>query len=277
MKCFSLTYYRLKAYDTQVIPLLRRMSHLEELTLYLSFRNRSVFVDGTQLYNEILIHMPELRTFTFYIRTEISIVNSVQQLSTNDIQETFNKRQYQQVACVVNYEFTIGICHVFSLPFSFDRLEYLGNKFPNIIFNHVTLLKLDDSVAFKHEFFVRIARSFPLLKELHILNGTSQFFFWDDEQIYFRYHISYSIVEFPHLTSLHMKFAGRDYVEQFLNNTKTNLPRLTKLEINYYDLANVTDNFTRDATRINCAKVKYLILDNIMVHSRDFHLYFPSL
>ncbi|CAF3284153.1 unnamed protein product [Rotaria socialis] len=65
LKCFSLTYNSIEAYGAQVIPLLRRMSHLKGLILYLSIENRVVFVDGTRLYNEILIHMPQLRTFTF--------------------------------------------------------------------------------------------------------------------------------------------------------------------------------------------------------------------
>ncbi|CAF3532252.1 unnamed protein product [Rotaria socialis] len=65
LKCFSLTYNSIEAYGAHVIPLLRRMSHLKGLILYLSIENRVVFVDGTRLYNEILIHMPQLRTFTF--------------------------------------------------------------------------------------------------------------------------------------------------------------------------------------------------------------------
>ncbi|CAF3079648.1 unnamed protein product [Rotaria socialis] len=150
LKCFSLTYNFIKVYDAQVIPLLRRMSHLKELTLYLSIENRAVFVDGTHLYNKILIHMPQLRTFTFYIRTEIDVDNSVHWLSSNDIQQTFNKLQWQQVACIVNYSCGTGICHVFSLPFSFDRLDYIGNTFPHITFNRVTFLKVLDSVHLKH-------------------------------------------------------------------------------------------------------------------------------
>ncbi|CAF4571528.1 unnamed protein product [Rotaria sp. Silwood2] len=95
LKCFSLTYNLIEAYDAQVVPLLRRMLYLEELTLYLSINNRAIFVDGTYLYNEILIHMPQLRTFSFYIRTQIDIGNSIHQLSINDIEQTFNKVQYQ--------------------------------------------------------------------------------------------------------------------------------------------------------------------------------------
>ncbi|CAF4359714.1 unnamed protein product, partial [Rotaria socialis] len=230
LKCFSLTYKRIEAYDAQVVPLLRRMSHLEELTLYLCIYNRSIFVDGTHLYNEILIHMPQLRTFIFYIRTKIDIGNSIHQLPVNDIQQTFNKIQCQEVGCILNYNSVTSICHVFSLPFSFDCLEWIGNTFPNITFNHVTFLKVFDSVAFKHEFFIRVARSFPLLKEFFVINCTSQFLFWKRKNLQFQDYQSYSIVEFSHLTSLNISHAEIDYVEQFLNSTKTSLPCLTKLE-----------------------------------------------
>ncbi|CAF4130900.1 unnamed protein product, partial [Rotaria magnacalcarata] len=277
LKCFSLTYKWIEAYDAQVVPLLRRMSHLEELTLYLCIYNRSIFVDGTHLYNEILIHMPQLRTFIFYIRTKIDIGNSIHQLSVNDIQQTFNKIQCQEVGCILNYNSVTSICHVFSLPFSFDCLEWIGNTFPNITFNHVTFLKVFDSVVFKHEFFIRVARSFPLLKEFFVINCTSQFLFWKRKNLQFQDSQSYSIVEFSHLTSLNISHAEIDYVEQFLNSTKTSLPCLTKLEVNYDNLIYVTENFTRDATRVNCSKVKWLIVERSIVYLKDIHHYFPSL
>lgn len=68
-----------------------------------------------------------------------------------------------------------------------------------------------------------------------------------------------------------------DYVDQFLNETKTRLPRLTKLKVNYELLTIVTKNFTRDTTRLNCSKVKQLIVREILVHSKDFNVYFPQL
>ncbi|CAF1139914.1 unnamed protein product [Rotaria sordida] len=72
LKCFSLTIYDLSyGYDTQIVPLVRRMRNLEELTLYLCIKNRTRFVDGTQLHNDILIYMectknkkPVIRTLT---------------------------------------------------------------------------------------------------------------------------------------------------------------------------------------------------------------------
>ncbi len=63
----------------------------------------------------------------------------------------------------------------------------------------MTYLLVEDDDPFKHEFFIRIARSFPSLKYLRIFNIES--------------HL---IVEYPHLTSLDIRYGHRDYVEQFL-------------------------------------------------------------
>ncbi|CAF1320300.1 unnamed protein product [Rotaria sordida] len=72
LKCFSLiTYSRTDFYDSRVVPLLCRMSNLEELTLYLSIRRiESTYIDGTHLYDEILIHMPQLNKFNFIMITK---------------------------------------------------------------------------------------------------------------------------------------------------------------------------------------------------------------
>jgi len=97
-------------------------------------------------------------------------------------------------------------------------------------------------------------RSFSLLKDFEVVNFTSQF--WDGEKLVFDDTQSYSVVEYPHLTSLDIRAVDGDYVDQFLNMTKTYVPRITTLKVDYNQLARVTENFTRDATRLNCAKVK---------------------
>jgi hypothetical protein len=57
LKCFSLTSYRgTRGYDILVVPLLRRMLNLEELTLYLHILGGSIFISGSDLDNEILVH-----------------------------------------------------------------------------------------------------------------------------------------------------------------------------------------------------------------------------
>ncbi|CAF1220393.1 unnamed protein product [Rotaria sordida] len=87
---------------------------------------------------------------------------------------------------------------------------------------------------------------------------------------------SYSVIEYSHLTSLDISHVHEDYVVQFLLETKTYLPRLTELKVNYDHLEIVTMNFTRDATRLNCSKVKQLIVINPKLYSKEFYQYFPS-
>ncbi|CAF1248794.1 unnamed protein product [Rotaria sordida] len=90
LKCFSLIcYHSTNTYDTQVIPLLRRMSYLEKLTLYICPYYRTTFIDGTYLHKEILNYMQRLHTFVFFISTETEINDTVYHISENDIQTNF--------------------------------------------------------------------------------------------------------------------------------------------------------------------------------------------
>ncbi|CAF3049186.1 unnamed protein product [Rotaria sp. Silwood2] len=279
LKCFSLTttsecYADL--YNTKILPLFRRMSNLEELTLYLTIKMGTSFIDGTHIYNEILSHVPQLHIFNFCICTEIKTDDFVHHLSKDDIQETFPNTIYQKVDCMVQYGDCHAVCHVFSLPFMFDYLGYIGNTFPSIIFSHIKRLTVSDGVAFEHEFFNRIAWSFPLLEYLCVINfmspsQISKQFNSNDNQLN-------SIVIYPHLIWLCIESSHIDYVEQFLNETKTHLPSLTKLTIFYGHLYVVTENFTRYITRRNCMKVNELDVENDKIErSKDFNAYFPLL
>ncbi|CAF1437019.1 unnamed protein product [Rotaria magnacalcarata] len=103
LKCFSLRIGSLNdGYDTLIVPLLRRMRNREELTLDLRIDDQTRFVDGTQVHNEILIHMAQLHKFIFYIKTTIQKNNSIPRLSNDDIQRTFNNIGYEQVGCIVD-------------------------------------------------------------------------------------------------------------------------------------------------------------------------------
>ncbi|CAF1618770.1 unnamed protein product [Rotaria magnacalcarata] len=174
MKCFSLTCCcETNEYDTRVLPLLRRMIKLEELTLDITNDERTSFIDGTQINDEILVHMPCLRKFIFHIRTKVELRHLTHYASNEDIQRTFSNIGYQQVCCVLNYIVGNVICHIFSLPFAFDYLGYIGNIFPPIDFSRVKELDVHDKIPFEHEYFIRIARFFPLLKELSVINFES--------------------------------------------------------------------------------------------------------
>ncbi|CAF1125438.1 unnamed protein product [Rotaria magnacalcarata] len=150
LKWFSLkSYFRFQYYD--LIPsLLRRMPYLENLTLYLCIEGRNRIID---------VHM--------YIDIRDLSLN----LSREHIQQTLINVGQHNTATIVNYLSTYTVeCSIFSLPFVFDFVRPLDNIFPDIVFNYVTYLLVQDNDAFKHEFFVRIARSFPLLKYLRISN-----------------------------------------------------------------------------------------------------------
>ena len=277
MKCFSLTSYKvINDYDDIIVPVFRRMSYLEKLTLYLRIYNRSEFVSGKHLQNEILVHMPQLHTFIYYISTENDIDESVHRISHLDIQQTFTNIRYGQMACILDYFNTFqAVCHVFSIPFTFTRLEKIGNQFPPIVFNYVTHVYAFDVVPFKHEFFIRIHQAFPLLKYFSMTNLMKQS--WAVDQIEWDNNLLDSVIEYSHLTLLDIKHVNIDYVEQFLLETKAYLPCLTDLKVNYNQLKTVTMNFTRDATRRNCANVKRLIVQGSKKLSKDVYEYFPSL
>ncbi|CAF1419496.1 unnamed protein product, partial [Adineta steineri] len=211
IKCFSLRCRcETNQYDTRVLPLLRRMIKLEELTLNVINYERTTLIDGTQINNNILVHMPCLRQFTFHISTEVELHHITHHLSNEDIQQTFTNIGYQQVSCILNYMVDSVMCHIFSLPFAFNCLEYIGNTFLPIDFSRVRELTVHDKIPFEHEFFIRIARFFPLLKKLGVVNFKPQ------SQM--KHHLIchnnelYTTVEYPNLISLCLEYTYIHYV-----------------------------------------------------------------
>ncbi len=234
-------------------------------------------IDGTFVQNDILFYMPQLHSFTFYISIYIDTPDLSPKLSCEDIQKTWINMGRQNATSIVSYASPYkAVCSIFSVPFAFDYLIDLGNIFPNIVFSYVTYLLVKDIDVFRHEFFVRIARSFPLLKYLRIINIESQLLadlFTPSSD----HSQSYSMIEYSHLTSLDVAYGHKDYLEQFLNETKAYVPCLTELKVLHCDLKRVTEDFTREATRRNCTKVKQLIITHPLDNSEDHSHYFPSL
>ncbi|CAF4044236.1 unnamed protein product, partial [Rotaria sordida] len=119
--------------------------------------NRITLIDDNHISNEILMHMPRLDTFKFYISIKIHRNNLIDYLSKDNIRKSFSNIKYQQVDCIVNDANDIITYQIFSLPFMFDCLKSIGNIFSSIIFNHVRRLTVYNDVPFRHEFFHRIA------------------------------------------------------------------------------------------------------------------------
>ncbi|CAF3975240.1 unnamed protein product, partial [Rotaria sordida] len=276
-KLYKLKYFSLISfddtlyYDDEIIPLLRRMINLEELILSLSvIRIDLNYIDGTHLYEEIQSYMPQLNKLIFSINTTVIKKNiNIVFPSNKDIQHSFIEREYQQVgfyadSTVIEGE---GRCHVYSLPYQFETFLHLNNSFQGGIFNKVRCLTMTDERSFEHELFKIISQDFPFLEKLTICNEKPQ----KSKQ-----HSS-TLITFSHLTFLDLKPAHMNYAKQFLLEQNTRLPRLLTLNIRYKTLTKVTNNFTNNATRLNCSKLKYLHVNKFYDLPSNIHQYFPSL
>jgi hypothetical protein len=271
------------SFESQVVPLLGRMSQLEQLMLSVRIANRYAIIDGKFLDDNIRIHMHHLHTFYFEIVHEDVIIDAP--LETSDaIRHAFKQRGYNVDCYIDSLTFYGGRCHIYSLPFQMDRMHGITHNFPGGIFVHVRCLSMFDvSHPFEHNFFALISRSFPSLRRLCICNVHKQKEKTSNQSV--KSEQRSSVIEFSHLVELMCPFAHNDYLEEFLCNSNTRLPCLSKLIVQYEQLATVTRNFTRNTTRINCARLKQIIFfgsdDQMevvtMVHSKDYYVYFPSL
>lgn len=191
--------------------------------------------------------MPNFNTFIFDIVCDSSRIN------LDYIRRTFIENGYD-ANCYIDYHTnTLVRCHVHSVPFILERIHDISSRFPCGIFIKVRILCVSDiDRFFEHTFFVKIARSFPIVSQLIVMNSIEQI-----EKPSLRWNKSKetsSNIEYPYLTQLSVSAAHIDYVEIFLSNFNTRLPLLNRLRVKYEYLLNVTNNFTRNATRMNCSK-----------------------
>ncbi|CAF3397645.1 unnamed protein product [Rotaria sp. Silwood2] len=250
---------------------------MEKLTLSLCVQGRASFIDGNYLANEILSHMLHLQTFHFDIVTQYITINEEPRPCSDSIRRTFTEAG-RDTDCYVDYYLNgTGRCHVYSLPFTLERIRHISHSFPGGMFINVRILRVFDMYPFENAFFARIALAFPLLNHLTISNAIKQKK-KSSHQLENSEEES-SIIEYPHLIELVFSCVHIDYVEQFLSSLNTRLPCLSKLHVQYEQLVTVTESFTRNATRINCAKLKHITFheDVNLEHSKDFYIYFPLL
>jgi hypothetical protein len=106
-----------------------------------------------------------------------------------------------------------------------------------------------------------------LLEELALINEKRQ----SESKIDNR---DLSISEYFHLTVIDFNHSHRDYLEEFLFDTRTCLPNNVYICINYKPMKKMTHIFTRDATRINCSKVNFIYGNYINRLPKHFESYF---
>ena len=248
------------------------MSQLEKLTLSLNVCHRTSCIDGDHLVNDIINKMSHLHTFNFNIVCEMVMISKELFPAPDDVKRPLIHRGYN-VECYTDYsDFALGQCHIYSLPFTMERMDTFTNKFPGGLFMTVRqFVACGDRHPFNHDFFVRISQAFPLLNKLTIFNRNEQ-----QEEV--THEQTLSIIKFPHLTTLRLSISSVDYAKQFLFDFKTCLPCLNTLYITYIDLMIVTDDFTNNSARANCSKLQHIIFKSPPdIYPENFYLYFPLL
>jgi hypothetical protein len=255
------------------VALLRRMLNLEELDLNLKVDK--TFIGGDTLKKNIIIYMPRLYKLTFNICSTIYHHNQTNFPFNEHIQKTSEYFSNNQIVTCIDHfqEKGCSLCHIYSYPYKWKVYNAITNHFGGGLFTSVTVVSLYDERPFEHEFFLRIAQSFPFMKELTIQNrkaqNNKQFIRSNnDDQIL-------SIIEYPNLTRLDICSTHDDYVELFLFDTKMSLPNNLHLHVNYLSLERVTYSFTRYTTRSNCAKIAALYFYTVNQIGQHIQNYFP--
>jgi hypothetical protein len=248
------------------------MSNLEQLGLYLPVCVDKTFINGNYLNTNIIHRMPRLNQFTFYFCSYIFICNEMNFPSTEDIQHTFIDFPIKQIISYGDYFPEAKQCrfHVYSYPFLMPYYGDITNNFPGGLFTYVRKVSLFDEHPFEHEFFLRIEKSFPFMEQLFLRNEKAQ-----NRKLSNNDHRNLSVINYSCLNKIGLSNAHDDYIEQFLCDNKTYLPNNVILCIDYESLQRVTHNFTRDATRINCAKISKLKLSDQSKRSNSLEEYFP--
>ncbi|CAF2601687.1 unnamed protein product [Rotaria sp. Silwood2] len=176
LKCFSLScYLAISFYDELILPLLYRMSNLEQLGLYIATTMNTTFIDGNHLKRDIINRMSLLNQFTFYIHSFIFISNQLYCPSTENIQRTFIDFLNNNIISYVDYfpEAKQCQCHIYSYPSFTPYYDNITNNFPGGLYKYVRVISLFDEYPFEHEFFLRIQKSFPFVQELIVINYKS--------------------------------------------------------------------------------------------------------
>ncbi|CAF1019815.1 unnamed protein product [Rotaria sordida] len=261
-------------YYKVILPLLYRMSNLEKLRLYLVIFFNDTFIDGNHLKKNIIYRVPNLNQFIFYIRSLIYTGNKLNLPSTEDIQRIFMDFQYSEIISYVDYfpETKYGRCHIYSYPFLMPYYVDITNNFPGGLYNYVCVVSLRDEYPFEHDFFLRIVQSFPCIEDLTVTNNKPQ----NRKQSYESNNVNCysSIIKYSFLNELDLLDVHDDYIEEFLFDTKIYFQDVF-LRIKCESLQRITQNFTRDATRINCTKINELELSGEPLCSDSLQQYFP--
>ncbi|CAF1558949.1 unnamed protein product [Rotaria sp. Silwood1] len=177
--------------------------------------------------------MSQLKKFTFNIYSNICLDNQIDLPSNENIQNTFRNFKFNQIISCVDYflETVEDQCLIYSYPYTLKEYNNIINNFSGGLFECVREISLFDERPFEYDFFLRIAQSFPLIEELTLNNQKPR----ENKQCTKSKDVEqdFSIIKYPHLIYLNLYKAHEDYIELFLDHTKTYLPNNMDLATDY--------------------------------------------
>jgi len=243
------------------------MKNVEEL--YLQFLNKSQsLIDGNVLQKYFINHMSKLNKLTFNIGSLLRFDDENNIPSNEDIKKTFENFNDMIISNIDYFKQENKVyCHIYSYPYTSDFYYNITNNFFGGLFKSVHEISLHDEHPFEHDFFLQIAESFPRLKKLTLINDKPQQ----------NKHLHHKIIQYHHLVNINLAEAHEDYIDEFLNEKKILLLNLVHFHIHYGKLKTITNDFTRDETRLNCSKIIHLKLSDKTEDFLDenFQKFFP--
>ncbi|CAF0961028.1 unnamed protein product [Rotaria sordida] len=114
--------------------------------------------------------------FVFNIRSRLPLNDQVYLPSNEDCQLSFNSFKNNKIISCIDYfqNRKEGQCHIYSYPYQAKYYESITNNFPDGLFRYVREDSLYDEHPFEHEFFLKIAKSFPFMERLTVNNDKPQ-------------------------------------------------------------------------------------------------------
>ena len=113
--------------------MIRRMVNLEDLQLYLTlYRPGDGCMDAEELSDHLLNHLPQLRRFTFHIRSTEPKCPGLPSLPTSEVfRRNFGGRDDRPVVATVHNDPGLSwrVCRIYSLPYEFHYFFDLNHCF----------------------------------------------------------------------------------------------------------------------------------------------------
>ena len=250
------------------------MSNLEKLHLQFPIIGNQEFIDGNDL-NEIIKCLTQLKKFEFNFLSDIRCDNQINLISKESIENTFTNWKFSEVVCSVDYfpEELESQCRIYSYPYRWREYNNITNAFSGGLFHCVREISLFDERPFEHRFFLRIAQSFPLIEFLRLRNEKHQQNKQSRKSSNKNEH--FPRIHYPRLQRLFLFESHEDYYEEFLLDNLIVLPHTVHLSVDYQRLKKITNNFRRNAMKINCSKIHCLSIGEVSRCSKYFEQYFP--